>query len=64
LPRDEQGHIDTEAAREQYRRLVAERVIEVSDEPMKLSKGSKQVLAFMVLESLRHSESDMTLLEV
>jgi hypothetical protein len=52
LPRDEQGHVDTEAAQEQYKRLVAERVNEVSDESLKLSKGGKQeqVLAFMVLE--------------
>lgn len=56
LPRDEQGHIDAKAVREQYRRLVAERVSEVSDEPTRLSKGGKQVLAFMVLESLQRGE--------
>ena len=56
LPRDEQGHVVMEAAQEQYRRLVAERVQEVSAEPVKLSKGSKQVLAFMVLQSLRLGE--------
>lgn len=64
LPRDDQGHVDMEAAQEQYNRLVAERVREVSDEPSKLSKGGKQVLAFMVLESLRLSESEMTLSEI
>ena len=64
MPRDDQGHVDMEAAQEQYKRLVAERVREVSDEPPKLSKGGKQVLAFMVLESLRLSESEMTLSEI
>ena len=59
LPRDEQGHINEEAAHEQYRRLVAERVQEVCAEPVKLSKGGKQVLAFMMLQSLRLGEFDM-----
>jgi hypothetical protein len=60
LPRDEQGRIDEEAAREQYRRLVAGRVQEMNTDTVKLSKGGKQVLAFMVLESLQRGESDMT----
>jgi hypothetical protein len=53
LPRDEQGHVDMEAAQEQYKRLVSERIQEANTEPVKLSKGGKQVLAFMVLQSLR-----------
>ncbi len=64
LPRDKQGHIDEEAMREQYRRLVAKRVQEASTEPMKLSKGGKQVLAFMVLQSLRLGELDKTFEQV
>lgn len=56
LPRDDDGRVIEEAAHEQYRRLVAERVREVSAEPVRLSKGGKQVLAFMVLESLPLSE--------
>jgi hypothetical protein len=59
LPHDEQGHIDEQAAYKQYERLVAERVQEVSAEPVKLSKGGKQVLVFMVLQSLRIGEFDM-----
>jgi len=42
--------------RKQYRRLVTERVQEASTEPVKLSKGGKQVLAFMVLQLLRLGE--------
>lgn len=56
LPRDKQGHVNDEATNEQYRRLVAERVQEANTETVKLSKGGKQVLAFMVLESLRPGE--------
>jgi hypothetical protein len=56
LPRDEQGRIDEEAAREQYRRLVAGRVQEMNTDTVKLSRGGKQVLAYMVLESLRLGE--------
>jgi len=56
LPRDDDGRVIEEAAHEQYRRLVAGRVKEASAEPMKLSKGGKQVLTFMVLESLRRGE--------
>ena len=56
LPRDTRGRVDEEAAHEQYRRLVAERVKEAAAEPVKLSKGGKQVLTFMVLESLRRGE--------
>jgi hypothetical protein len=56
LPRDEEGHVDAEAAQEQYQRLVAERVSEATVELPKLSKGGKQVLAFMVLESLQSGE--------
>ena len=56
LPRDAQGHVDREAAQEQYHRIVAERVREAKSEEVKLSKGGKQVLAFMMLESLRLGE--------
>jgi hypothetical protein len=55
LPRDARGVVE-EAAHEQYMRLVAERVREVTTEPVRLSNGGKQVLAFMVLESLRLGE--------
>jgi hypothetical protein len=56
MPRDDDGRVITEVAQEQYRRLVAERVREASAETMKLSKGGKHVLAFMVLESLQRGE--------
>ena len=57
VPRDERGQIDEEAAREQYQRLVTARVQEANAEPLKLSKGGKQVLAFMVFESLQRGEA-------
>ena len=64
LPRDDDGQVIEEAAHEQYRRLVAERVQETNTEPVKMSKGGKQVLAFMVLESLRLGDFDMTFEQV
>jgi len=64
LPRDDDGQVIEEAAHEQYRRLVAERVQETNTEPVKRSKGGKQVLAFMVLESLRLGDFDMTFEQV
>src|SRR6266566_3170751 len=51
VPRDDEGRPIEELAQAQYRRLVADRVQEVNTEPVKLSKGGKQVLAFMVFES-------------
>jgi hypothetical protein len=61
LPLDDDGRVIEEAAREQYRRLVTERVREVNTETLRLSKGGKQVLAFMVLESLRLGEFEIAL---
>ena len=58
LPRDDRGRVIEEAAHEQYRQLVAQRVKEAATEPVQLSKGGKQVLTYMVLESLRRGEFD------
>lgn len=52
LPCDDDGRPIEELAQEQYRQLVTARVRAANAEPLKLSKGGKQVLAFMVLESL------------
>jgi hypothetical protein len=50
--------VNEEAAHEQYWRLVAARVKEAVAAPVKLSKGGKQVLTYMVLESLRRGGAD------
>ena len=60
VPHDDDGRVIEELAQAQYQKLVANRVQEASTEPMKLSKGSKQVLAFMVLE---YAEQPIALLE-
>jgi hypothetical protein len=56
LPRDDDGWVIEEAAYEQYQRLVTMRVQEANTETVKLSNGGKQVLAYMMLESLRLGE--------
>ena len=56
VPHDDDGRVIEELAQAQYRQLVAERVQAATSEPLKLSKGGKQVLAFIVLESLRLGE--------
>ncbi len=52
LPCDDQGHVVEELARMQYRQLIADRKEGAKGEPLKLSKGGRQVLSFMMFESL------------
>jgi hypothetical protein len=59
VPRDERGRVIEALAHEQYRQLVERRVKEASNEPLKLSKGGKRVLAYMVLESLQRGDITM-----